>query len=456
MTLARSIAEFVHGASVPDDVRAAAHIAVVDCIGCILAGAATSTTQTLVKALGDTSGPATLLGLGRTASIREAALVNGTAAHALDYDDVNWSLYGHPSVAILPTLLAIAEVENPTYAELLDAYALGVEVAGKLGRWTNPALYLRGWHATSAVGVIGAAAGAARLMKLSGEETMRAMAASASMAAGIRENFGTMVKPFHAGRAAEAGVLAASLARAGFTASEKALDGRYGFFNVLTTEKQPSPEQMLAELGQPWDCLSPGIVLKRYAACGATHCALDAALALRAELAFAPEDVAEIRCGSDPFALKVLQYHKPRTGLEGKFSMQFCLALAALEGQPRLTHFTDRWATSPAVVDLVSRVVVEDRTDLGMGFQDAVPAEVEIHLRDGRRASRVVHVPSGDPRNPMDESERRAKFLDCVSEILPDGQALWERVQGMDAKASAAPVIVSMRGQRMPPIASYG
>jgi len=456
MTLAQSFAEFIQGADVPDGVRAAAHIAVVDCIGCILAGAATSTTQGLVKALGDTGGPATLLGLGRNASVREAALVNGTAAHALDYDDVSWSLYGHPSVVILPALLAIAEVENPSFDELLDAYAIGVEVAGKLGRWTNPALYLRGWHATSAVGVIGAAAGAARLMKLSVAETVRAIGVSASMAAGIRENFGTMVKPLHAGRAAEAGVLAASLARAGFTASSNALDGRFGYFNVLTTERQPTPEQAASELGQPWDCLSPGIVLKRYPSCGATHCALDAALAIRSELGFSPGEVAEVRCGSDPFALKVLQYHRPKTGLEGKFSMQFCLALAVLEGHPRLSHFTDRWAADPVIVDLVSRVIVEDRTDLGMGFQDAVPAEVEIRLRDGRRASRVVQVPSGDPRNPMNENERKAKFLDCVSDILPDAEGAWDRVHDISGKTPTAQVVASLRGPGIPPIAAYG
>lgn len=455
MTLARAIAEFINEAQVPKDVRAAAHVAIVDCIGCILAGAATATTQTLVKALGKTSGPATLLGLGATASIREAALINGTAAHALDYDDVNWSLYGHPSVAILPALLAVAETENIAYEDLLDAYAVGVEVAGKMGRWANPALYARGWHATGTVGVLGAAAGVARLMKLSPAQATAAVATAASMPTGVRENFGTMVKPLHAGRAAEAGVLAGTLARAGFTSSEKALDGRFGFFNVLTTERQPTAADATAELGQPWDCLSPGIALKRYASCGATHCALDAVLDLRADLGFSGSDIAGIHCSADPFALRVLIYDKPRTGLEGKFSMQFCLALAALEGQPNLGHFTDEWARNPAIVDLVPRVIVEDRADLAMERNDAVPAEVEIRLKDGRRESRQVRVPSGDPRKPMDEATRRSKFLDCVSQILPDGEAAWNDVQGLAGTRTAA-VLASLRGERMPPLASYG
>lgn len=456
MTLARSIAEFVHATSVPDDVRTAAHVAIVDCIGCILAGAATATAQSLVRALGHTSGPATLLGLGRTASTRDAALVNGTVAHALDYDDVNWNLYGHPTVAILPALLAVAEAEDLPYSELLDAYALGVEVACKLGRWTNPALYLRGWHATSAVGVIGAAAGTARLMKLPVDDVAKAVAASASMASGIRENFGTMVKPLHAGRAAEAGVLSASLARAGFTASDTALDGRHGYFNVLATEKPESAQDIVDALGQPWDCLSPGIVLKRFASCGATHCALDAALAVRTDLALNPGDVAEINCSSDPFALQVLQYHDPKTGLQGKFSMEFCLALATLEGQPRLMHFTDAQVNSPEIARLMSRVTFKGREDLAMGFQDAVPAEVEIRLRDGRKASRLVKVPSGDPRNPMDEGERRAKFLDCVDGILPNGHGVWERVNGLTGNGSLADTLAGMRGNDLPAIAAYG
>lgn len=456
MGLALALAEFAGGAQVPEDARSAAHEAIVDTLGCIIAGAATETTQTLVHALGETQGLASFIGLGRSGSMRDAALVNGTAAHALDYDDVNWSLYGHPSVAILPALLAYAEVEDPAYADVLDAYAIGVEVASKLGRWVNPALYLRGWHATSSVGVLGAAAALARLMKLPTDQIAKSIAASASMAAGIRENFGTMVKPLHAGRAAEAGVLAACLARSGFTASMAALDGRFGFFSVLTTEKMPSVAEILAQLGHPWDCVNPGIVTKRYAACGATHCAIDAALEVRSELNAPWRNVKEVRCGADPFALKVLQYHNPKTGLEGKFSMQFCLAIAVLEGRPRLIHFTDEWAQKPEVVDLVSRIKVEDRIDLGKNFQDAVPAEVEFILEDGRHAKRRVSIPIGDPRNPMSKEDRQEKFLDCVTAVFPNGPEIWENIQNISSKNSISRVLHSLRGQTMPPIASFG
>jgi 2-methylcitrate dehydratase PrpD len=430
-TLAQAIAGFVETAAVPQAACEASHVAIVDCIGCIIAGAGTDTVQTLAATLEGSHGPATLLGLGRRASLRDAALINGTAAHALDFDDISWTMYGHPTVVVLPPLLALAQAEKRSYADLLDAYAIGVEVAAKLGRWTNPALYLRGWHATSALGILGAAAGAARLMKLSAPQIATSIAIAASQASGIRENFGSMVKPFHAGRAAESALLSAMLARSGFTASEKALDGRFGYFSVLHTETTPKAEEVLRALGAPWEVLAPGIVLKRYASCGATHCALDALLALKQEFGFSGDEISEIRCGAEPLALKVLQYPMPVNSLQAKFSMQFCLAVAAAEGAPRLEHFADAWATNPIIVDLMRRTRVEDRPDLGKDRNDAVPAEVEIILRDGRAHRRSVAYPSGDPRNPMTEAERRAKFLDCVGDALQDGPAIWSSLENL-------------------------
>lgn len=430
-TLAQALADFAQTAVVSAAVREAAHVAIVDCLGCIIAGAGTETVKTLAATLGQQQGPATLFGLNRRAGLRDAALVNGTAAHALDYDDISWTLYGHPTVVILPPLLALAEAENYSYVELLDAYAVGVEVAAKLGRWANPALYLRGWHATSALGVLGAAAGAARLMKLSTSQTTASLAIAASHASGLRENFGTMVKPLHAGRAAESALLSAMLAKSGFTASENALDGRFGYFAVLETASTPSAQDMSDVLGSPWEMLAPGIVLKRYASCGATHCALDALLAMKQELGFSGADVSEIRCGAEPLALKVLQYASPVTSLQAKFSMQFCLSVAASEGAPRLRHFTDEWATNPVIMDLMRRTSVVDRPDLGKQRNDAVPAEVEIILRDGRSETRSVAFPSGDPRNPMTEAERKEKFLDCTGDKLRDGSAAWTSLQNL-------------------------
>ena len=447
MTLAATLAEFICGAAVPDDATAGARIAIADCVGCTVGGAGTDTVQCLVNAIEKHSGPASLLGLGRSASVREAALVNGTAAHALDYDDINWTLYGHPSVVVAPPLIAIAEAEGLSTADLLDAYVIGVEVAAKLGRFANPRLYLHGWHATSALGVLGANAGAARIKGLSRKQTEYSLGIAASLASGVRRNFGSMVKPLHAGKAAEAAVFAAQLAASGFTADDTALEGRFGYFDVLVGGKAPDASEVGALLGDPWDVSQPGIVLKRYPSCGATHCALDALLELREELNFYGSDVEKITCGADPLALKVLLHSNPTTGLEGKFSMEFCLAVAAIDGAPGLRHFSERWTSQPAVKELISRIVVVDRPDLAGPTNDGVPASVEIRLKDGRQAERTTVTPRGDPRRPLSQDERKTKFLDCTGSVFGDRAIVyWRSLESLDGSVDLRALFAGLRG----------
>lgn len=443
MTLSRTIAEFVVGVQVPPEARAAGQAPVIDCLACILSGARTKTVQAIAGLIVEPSGPSSLLGQGRRAGARSAALLNGTSGHALDFDDINWNLYGHPSTVLVPALVAVAEAQGGVSGvRFLDAYAIGVEVSARIGGWINPDLYLRGWHATAALGVLGAAAAVARLSYLNTDKTMQALSIAASQACGLRENFGSMVKPLHAGRAAEAAVLSVQLAQAGFIGSDRALDGRFGYFAVLSGNTAPDCAALAAALGAPWDITQGGIALKRYPSCGATHCALDALLEMRETMGFAIEDVAEIRCSAEPLALKVLQYPCPRDGLEGKFSMEFCLALAAAEGAPRLKHFSTEWTGAPAIVDLLKRITVVDREDLAGARNDAVPAHVEVILRDGTRAERTVRVPVGDPRRPMADSERRDKFLDCCTLVLGDAaQDVWEAFATFHERDDIAPVV---------------
>lgn len=446
MTLARTIADFVVDAQVPPEVRAASEAPVIDCLGCILSGARTETVQAILGLIEEPSGSSSLLGQGRRAGPRSAALLNGTSGHALDFDDINWNLYGHPSTVLVPALVAVAEAQGKVSGKrFLDAYAIGVEVSARIGGWINPDLYLRGWHATAALGVLGAAAAVARLSGLDRDKTINALAIAASQASGLRENFGSMVKPLHAGRAAEAAVLSVQLAQAGFTGSERALDGRFGYFAVLTDKQAPDCAALADVLGAPWDILESGIALKRYPSCGATHCALDALLDMREAMGFSIGDVAEIRCGAEPLALKVLQYPRPRTGLEGKFSMQFCLAVAAADGAPRLKHFTREWTESAAIVDLLPRIAVVDRDDLAGARNDAVPAHVEVILRNGQRAERTVRIPVGDTRRPMSEVERRAKFLDCSVPVLGDAASdAWDALATFRQAEDIAPLIARL------------
>ena len=447
MPLAATLADFICGTEVPDNVRAGSRIAIADCIGCIVAAADTDTVQRLLAVLDSDSGPASLPGLGRSASVREAALVNGTAAHALDYDDINWTLYGHPSVVVLPPLMAIAEAEGLSANDLVDAYAVGVEVAAKLGRWANPSLYLHGWHATSALGLLGATAGVARLKGLTRQQVATSLSIAASLAAGVRRNFGSMVKPLHAGKAAEAAIFSTRLAASSFTADAEALEGRFGYFQVIAGAPAPDATEIAAALGNPWDITKPGIVLKRYPSCGATHCALDALLELRQELDFSGADVEDILCGADPLALKVLQHSNPKTGLEGKFSMEFCLAVAAIDGAPGLKHFSEHWISNPAIQALLPRIKVVDRPDFAGATNDGVPASVEVRLTDGRRAQRTVMTPRGDPRQPLSQNERKAKFLDCTGSVFgEEALAHWQSLERLDGSVDLRKLFAGLRG----------
>ena len=439
-TLSQTIAEFVVSPAVPADAIEKSSVAIADTIGCALAGTTEEGTAILRRTLAGRKnwGSATVIGTGERMSPREAALINGTAAHALDFDDINWTLYGHPSVAVLPAALAVAEDTGASGKALIEAYAIGVEVAAKIGRFANPGLYVHGWHATCAIGSLGAAAAVARLLKLDAKATAYALGIAASMSAGVRRNFGSMVKPFHAGRAGETGVLAGELAKGGFDSDPEALEGRFGFFQVFSARSTPTSAEMAAVLGKPWDVVDPGIVIKRYPACGATHCAIDAILELRDEHRFTDKDIAEIRVGAEPLALKVLLHARPKTGLEGKFSMQFCAAIAAVDGVPRLAHFAEKWVTDKRVTDLIERTKVYDRTDLGGPVNDAVPAAVDIVLKDGRTLSRTVSVPLGDPRNPMSERELAGKFVGCATPVLGESKAkaAWEALGRLDRFAS--------------------
>lgn len=403
----------------------AAKVAISDCIGCMIAGSITDA-GTIVRRVAEASSPdgaATVIGGSRGLSAQAAALANGAAAHALDYDDILWTLYGHPSASILSSALAVAETAGASGRDLILAYAIGVEIIGKLGRSVNPLHYEHGWHATASIGVIGAAAACARLLGLNRGQIAMALGIAASGACGVRRNFGTMTKPFHAGNAARGGVLAAELAREGFTSDLTAFEGEFGWAHTLNARSVPKTEELREKLGKPWELSEPGIVLKRYPACGGTHCALDAMIALKKDHQLDLNEIEKIVCHASPFAKKVLLYPRPKTGLEGKFSMEFCLAVAAIEGQAGLRHFDDKWVSDPRVASLLQRISFESRADLEPDISaDAVPAEVTVHAR-GQTFSRKVLVPSGDPRNPMTAAQRLEKFLACTGGIVADSDA---------------------------------
>ena len=263
----------------------------------------------------------------------EAALANGVAAHALDFDDMCFVSLAHPSCALVPAALATAELVQASGSAIVDAYAVGFELECRLGNVMNPRHYHeRGWHCTSSIGTLGAAAAAARILGLDIDQTRHALGIAASSACGLKENIGTMVKPLHAGLAARNGVMAARLAREGFAASARALDGPQGYLAVMDSQGA-GLDDAVADLGARWEILETGITVKLYPCCAATHPPLDALIELRRRESITPDEVDTIDVEVDSMTPRLLIYDRPATGLEAKFSMPFCAAAAIVHGR---------------------------------------------------------------------------------------------------------------------------
>jgi 2-methylcitrate dehydratase PrpD len=408
----------------PEAAVEAARRAALDTLGVMLAGSVEVTAARVRAAIAHRAGDeeATVVGAGRRVSIEDAALANGTAAHALDYDDVQQSLSGHPSAPILSAALALGERQRVSGAELLASFVIGVEIEAKLGRALNPGHYETGWHATSTLGVFGAAASAAKLLGLTVVQTAHALAIAASLASGIKANFGTDCKPLHVGHAARCGLEAALLAQAGFTGNPRALEHADGFGATYGAGQPPVWDLTTAGLGAPHEVVDPGIGVKRFPACASTHQALDATLALAEEHAIDPADVQAVECGVYYLAPHQLIYDRAVTPLQGKFSMPYCIAVALLDRSVGFAQFTDERVRRPDVQALMPKVRMFVHPD--QMTRDCLPtrfSEVTITLGDGRKLERRVHLAKGQPRNPLTDAELTAKFRDCAARVLaPD------------------------------------
>ena len=347
MNLTERIAEYIANTGLedfPPDAIDAAKAAITDCLGCALAGSREPLADVLCDYVTSLGGmpQATVIGRGFKTTSLEAALVNGAMSHALDYDDVTFITKTHPSAALIPGALPLAEEVGATGGELLLSYLLGFEVACAVGDAISPAYYDDlGWHPTGPLGALGAAAAAARLLRLSPEQTAMAVSLAASQASGLRQNFGTMTKPYHAGAACRAGVNAAKLVRAGFTASDDALEGRFGFMRAFSGGNGYDPDKAAASLGSRCFMVESGIEIKKYPCCGSAHLALDATSQLLRRESFSAGDVDYIDVLVDFDPPRSLIHSRPTGGLEGKFSMQYCLAAEIIDGQIGLGSFSD-------------------------------------------------------------------------------------------------------------------
>jgi 2-methylcitrate dehydratase PrpD len=418
-----NLGAFVIDADPPPAARAAAARALLDTIGVTLAGAAEPASRIVQRVIEDDgAGSCPVLGTSLRTTAANAALANGTAAHALDYDDMCFVSLAHPSAPLVAAALAAAETAGASGRALLSAYVVGFELEGRLGRAMNPRHYQRGWHCTSTLGTIGAAAAASRLLGLDAAAAGHALAIAASEASGLKENFGTMVKPLHAGLAARNGVVAALLAQAGMTASGAAIDGPQGFLAAMDSE-QPSLEALAADLGTRWEIVDTGITVKLYPSCAGTHPTLDALLDLRRRHGFAAPDIEAIEVGVDPIVPTILLYDRPSSGLEGKFSMPFCAAAAVVRGQVGIDTFDVATLRDPAIVAMQTRVTMRVDDTLDASAPSLTQARVTVRLLDGRVLTASANGARGYPARPASHEELSAKFISCATQTLSASQA---------------------------------
>jgi 2-methylcitrate dehydratase PrpD len=410
---------FVSTGTPPATARARAAIAVCDTVGVMLAGAPERAAQIARTVVGPGAhGPCRIIGTSSLASAADAAMLNGVAAHALDFDDMCFVSLAHPSCALVPAALSAAELIQSSGRALLDAYIVGFEVECRLGAVMNPRHYhVRGWHCTSSIGTLGAAAAAARVLSLDAAATAHALGIAASSACGLKENIGTMVKPLHAGLAARNGVMAARLAAEGFTASEQAIDGPQGYLAAMDSERPaPALADALVDLGSRWEILDTGVTVKLYPSCAATHPPLDVLLDLQRRHGFTAEAVEAIDVEVDSMTPRLLIHAQPSSELEAKFSMPFCAAAAVVLGHPTIDTFDLQRIRDPRIQALMTRVTMRANP----AFDAAAPlsqARVSVRLRDGRVVADRADGARGYPGRLSDD-ELATKFLGCAQRLL--------------------------------------
>jgi 2-methylcitrate dehydratase PrpD len=416
MALTRDLGQFVADLSpnhLPEEAVRVARMGFIDTIGTMIVGRKEASVRILTDVLAPADGPATLTFGPRKATAPEAAWINGTAAHALDYDDV--SLRGHPSTVLVPAILAEAEALNSSGSDMITAYVAGYEVWAELALRETGLLHEKGWHPTGLYGAVAAAAACAKLRKLDAEKTSIAIALGASQSSGLMSNFGTMTKPFHAGKAAHAGIMAARLAEAGFTANVDALEHPRGFLHAISpggNEDRTSD----TKAGHRFAILTHGLGIKKYPMCYATHRAIDCVLDLIESSPIRADEVKKVSVSISDNASKVLRNRQPDTGLAAKFSIQFAMASGIIAKRVGLRELTDEFVQRPDVQDLMRKVEVVTTTEYDPDMPGAARFDsVAVELNDGRKIEgEPVSRATGHPTRPLTDTQLYDKFADCL------------------------------------------
>jgi aconitate decarboxylase len=437
--LTRSLGEFISALrfeALPQAAIEVVRLGFTDCVAAMLAGASEPVARIVRESLGTRGAKGEArLGFGaERASAPEAALANGTAGHALDYDDV--ALAGHPSVVLVPAVLAEAEALGADGRAAVTAYVAGYETWAHLVERDPDPYHRKGWHPTAVMGPVAAAAAIANLRGLDAERSTMALAIAASMSAGVVANFGTMTKPFQAGRAAQSGVIAARLAAGGMTASPDALEHPIGLLRALSPQSRVDTETPLEALGKTWRITEKGLNVKKYPMCYGVHRALDGMLDLVREHKLTPAAVKEIAVTTGKTQATMLRNHRPQTGLEAKFSMEFAMASALTAGRAGLAELTDGFVRRPDVQSAMGKVSIAT-TDT-VAEDDPIFAafdRIDVTLTDGKDlASPELRYARGHWSLPLRADELWTKFRDCAATTLQENgaRALFEGLQSLE------------------------
>lgn len=407
---------------IPQQVRQNAVLAILDSIGTDFAGLQEPSARLIRDyALREgAAGDATIIGTGQTTSATHAALANGTAAHALDYDSISLTVSGFVASPTLFAILALAETANGKVSgkKLIEAFIAGWEVEAAIAAGVGVLHYSKGWHATATLGHFGAAVGAGKLLGLGVDEMQSCIGVAASEASGLRTMIGYMTNPFHVGKAARNGVTAAQLAGSGFQAAPDVIEHANGFAVAFNGSGGFDLDAMVSGLGSSWDLVDPGLVIKMYPCCGLIHSAIDAVLLLRDQQGMRSQDIASIEVAVHALVIPTMKFDRPRTGYEAKFSTPFCVAIAASEGAVKLEHFSRQWIDDPNVRELMDRVkmVVHPELTDRSTFLEREFTELTVELQNGkslvRRVNRIDN--RGSRGNPADLSSISEKFGDCT------------------------------------------
>lgn len=405
--------------NLPDEVILAVKKSLIDTIGVSILGKDDECVLILKKLYKNqrTKLGATVWGEDYKLPIETTVLINGTAAHALDFDDTGASTQGHPSAPLFPSLLALCEKNDFNGEKLIEAYVAGVEVFNKLSQSVKM-LHLNGWHPTPVLGTIANAAACSKLLDLDNEQIRYAVGMSSSLSSGLVANFGTMTKPLHVGRAGVNGVFSALAAQQGFRSSNDIFEHDKNLFFALTQKNQHNLYQELSSFGNPFSVIDPGINIKKYPSCSLSHRAIDITLDIIKSEEINVSNIKNIICRVTPRAKKVLFYDKPKTGLEAKFSMPFVLSIALKfqEVTPKL--FTNKIVNTPSIKKLISKVDFDIHHDWKDGVDDWRPDTVEIVLESGKTFRGESVYPEGHAKNPLKLEQVKEKYLSCTKHAM--------------------------------------